>query len=68
MNPKDLVIKTFRQRFSKDPEYLALAPGRVNILGEHVDYNDGFVMPPPSTGQPIWHFPGGIASNRPDSG
>lgn len=45
MNPKDLVIQTFRQRFGKDPKYLALAPGRVNILGEHVDYNDGFVMP-----------------------
>jgi len=45
MHPKDLVTQTFRQRFGKDPAYLALAPGRVNILGEHVDYNDGFVMP-----------------------
>jgi galactokinase len=45
MHPKDLVTSTFRQRFGKDPAYLALAPGRVNILGEHVDYNDGFVLP-----------------------
>jgi galactokinase len=45
MHPKDLVTQTFRQRFGKDPAYLALAPGRVNILGEHVDYNDGFVLP-----------------------
>jgi galactokinase len=45
MHPKNLVTQTFRQRFGKDPAFLALAPGRVNILGEHVDYNDGFVMP-----------------------
>lgn len=45
MHPKNLVTQTFRQRFGKDPAFLAIAPGRVNILGEHVDYNDGFVMP-----------------------
>lgn len=45
MHPKDLVNQTFRQRFGKEPAFFALAPGRVNILGEHVDYNDGFVMP-----------------------
>jgi galactokinase len=45
MHPKDLAIQTFRKRFSKDPAHLGLAPARVNILGEHVDYNDGFVMP-----------------------
>ncbi len=45
MHPKDLVIQTFRRRFGREPSYLALAPGRVNILGEHVDYNDGLVMP-----------------------
>jgi galactokinase len=45
MHPQDLVTQTFRQRFGTDPAYLALAPGRVNILGEHVDYNEGFVMP-----------------------
>lgn len=45
MHPKDLVTSTFRQRFGKEPAYIALAPGRVNILGEHVDFNDGFVLP-----------------------
>lgn len=45
MHPKELVNKTFLQRFGKEPSFVALAPGRVNILGEHVDYNDGFVLP-----------------------
>lgn len=45
MHPQDLVISTFRQRFGIEPAYIALAPGRVNILGEHVDFNDGFVLP-----------------------
>jgi galactokinase len=38
-------IRAFRDRFSEMPRYLARAPGRVNLLGEHVDYNDGFVLP-----------------------
>jgi galactokinase len=45
MNPRETAIQTFRQRFSQEPRYVARAPGRVNLLGEHVDYNDGFVMP-----------------------
>jgi galactokinase len=45
MHPKDVVIQAFQQRFGKDPVHLALAPGRVNLLGEHVDFNDGFVLP-----------------------
>jgi galactokinase len=45
MHPQELVTKTFRRRFGKDPTHLALAPGRVNLLGEHVDFNDGFVLP-----------------------
>lgn len=35
----------FKKVFQKSPEYLFLSPGRINIIGEHVDYNDGFVMP-----------------------
>ncbi len=35
----------FRQIFGADPDSLASAPGRVNLLGEHTDYNDGFVLP-----------------------
>ncbi len=34
----------FTQRFSTEP-YLYFSPGRINIIGEHIDYNDGFVMP-----------------------
>jgi galactokinase len=39
------VRKEFRNRFGCDPEIVASAPGRVNLIGEHVDYMDGFVMP-----------------------
>lgn len=35
----------FRKRFGRDPVLKATAPGRVNLIGEHTDYNDGFVMP-----------------------
>ncbi|TLN05042.1 galactokinase, partial [bacterium] len=45
MHPKDLIRQRFIARFGKAPAYTALAPARVNLLGEHVDYNDGFVMP-----------------------
>ncbi len=39
-------VKTlFRNRFGAAPLFIARAPGRVNLLGEHVDYNDGFVLP-----------------------
>jgi len=36
---------TFRNRFYRDPTVVVAAPGRVNIIGEHTDYNDGFVLP-----------------------
>lgn len=35
----------FQDRFGYEPEGCAYAPGRVNLIGEHVDYNDGFVLP-----------------------
>ncbi|MCF6130960.1 galactokinase [Flavobacterium wongokense] len=35
----------FEKILQKKPEYIFLSPGRINIIGEHVDYNDGFVMP-----------------------
>jgi galactokinase len=39
------LLEAFHQRFGADPEFVAYAPGRVNLLGEHLDYNDGFVLP-----------------------
>src|SRR6266496_2143908 len=35
----------FYEKFGRAPSHVARAPGRVNLLGEHVDYNDGFVLP-----------------------
>jgi len=37
--------KEFEAIFGHKPEVLAFAPGRVNIIGEHTDYHDGFVLP-----------------------
>jgi galactokinase len=42
---KELVTKEFEKRYSTSPEYVVCAPGRVNLIGEHTDYNDGFVLP-----------------------
>jgi galactokinase len=39
------ITAIFQQKFGTQPAFIAQAPGRVNLLGEHVDYNDGFVMP-----------------------
>ena len=35
----------FQKQFGGSPQLTVYAPGRVNIIGEHTDYNDGFVMP-----------------------
>lgn len=38
-------IDAFLQRFGCSPHWVVRAPGRVNLIGEHTDYNDGFVLP-----------------------
>ncbi len=39
------IEEKFMDLFGNSPEFIVRAPGRVNLLGEHVDYNGGFVMP-----------------------
>lgn len=39
------MVSRFEQHFHKSPEVETYAPGRVNLLGEHVDYNQGVVLP-----------------------
>lgn len=44
----DLAKRTaeeFSTRFGRPAKFLVAAPGRVNLIGEHTDYNDGFVLP-----------------------
>jgi len=41
----EAVTAAFRQLVGSDPTGVWAAPGRVNLIGEHTDYNDGFVLP-----------------------
>ncbi len=42
---RQFVQSTFEHHFGVAPTHLFRAPGRVNLIGEHTDYNDGFVLP-----------------------
>ncbi len=42
---KDEIVSEFAKRWGKRPEVISQAPGRVNLIGEHTDYNGGFVLP-----------------------
>ena len=35
----------FLETFGEEPDLIAAAPGRVNLIGEHIDYSEGFVLP-----------------------
>ncbi len=37
--------RAFTERFGREPSWFGLAPGRVNLIGEHTDYNGGYVLP-----------------------
>jgi galactokinase len=37
--------QSFSTYFNAKPDFIVRAPGRVNLIGEHTDYNDGFVLP-----------------------
>ena len=38
-------IHRYRQLYQEDPEVIVTAPGRINLIGEHTDYNNGYVLP-----------------------
>jgi galactokinase len=42
---KDELKEEYKKIFNTDPEYIFFCPGRVNLIGEHIDYNGGKVMP-----------------------
>ena len=42
---RDAAATLFTQLTGRDPRAVFSAPGRVNLIGEHTDYNDGFVLP-----------------------
>ena len=43
--PRVRAERSFQEAFGAAPDLLMQAPGRVNLIGEHTDYNDGFVLP-----------------------
>ena len=49
MTPKQILVeqtrKIFQNKYNKNPEVISISPGRINIIGEHVDYNLGLSMP-----------------------
>jgi len=48
MNLQELahhVAAEFQKHYGRAPRWIVAAPGRVNVIGEHTDYNDGFVLP-----------------------
>lgn len=44
-NSRDRVLQAFREEFGSEAQLVVRAPGRVNLIGEHTDYNEGFVLP-----------------------
>ncbi len=48
MNLQELaahIAAEFQKHYGRAPRWIVAAPGRVNVIGEHTDYNDGFVLP-----------------------
>ena len=42
---EDFLVRSFEKKFGSSPEVYSLAPGRINLIGEHTDYNLGYVLP-----------------------
>lgn len=62
MDLQERVENAFQEQFGSSPSFIVRAPGRVNIIGEHTDYNDGFVLPM-AIDRAVW-----IALRRRDDG
>ncbi|MBK8906280.1 MAG: galactokinase [Anaerolineaceae bacterium] len=45
MSLQERIAAAFTEKFGTPPPLIVQAPGRVNLIGEHTDYNDGFVLP-----------------------
>ncbi len=45
MGTRQRIVEEFRRRWPMEPPLVVRAPGRINLIGEHTDYNDGFVLP-----------------------
>lgn len=45
MNPPQILTRAHRESYGQQPDFVAFAPGRVNLLGDHVDYNAGLALP-----------------------
>jgi len=58
---REKVLSQFQSVYGSTPRYVIRAPGRANLIGEHTDYNDGFVMPL-AVSQALWL----AVSPRPD--
>ena len=50
---RDRVVEAFRRRDSRPPQVVVRAPGRVNLLGAHIDYSEGWVLPA-SIDRAVW--------------
>lgn len=45
MSLQNRVKHRFYDEFGEDPSYIVRSPGRANLIGEHTDYNDVYVLP-----------------------
>jgi galactokinase len=62
MSTQQQIISAFQEHFNTSP-YLFFSPGRINLIGEHIDYNDGFVMPA-AIDKGLWYA---VAANNTDT-
>ncbi len=42
---KEQIVKIFREKFGNETPEVYASPGRINLIGEHTDYNGSFVFP-----------------------